>query len=199
MSQDNSDNNSANSKNTPAKAPRKRLGAKQAAEVRQYHHFTATRRNKFLRALEKTGNINSAAAHAGVSRPTVYALMKRNERFAERVQMAKDKACGALEEEAVRRARDGVVKHKYYKGELIRDKDGKPVEEREYSDTLLAKLLEAAAPELYGKKSSVNVKQDITVTTQDSAKDKLAKLLGFDEAIDAEFKEVDEDEDNEQE
>lgn len=170
--------------------PRERSSSKVAKKSRRYVPFTSTKRNRFLRLLEKTGNVNSAAAEVGISRATVYALEKRNPVFAERVQLAKDKALGMLEKEAVRRAHDGVERGKYYKGEKIGT-------EKEYSDTLLMKLMEASDPERYGKRSNVSIDHQISVNG-DSAKQKLAALLKVElngdddtEVIDGDFEEVD--------
>lgn len=178
---------SEDDKNLPEKPKRKRMGAKQASEVRSYNHFTPTKRNKFLKTLERTGNKNSAAAHAGVSRATVYALMSRNESFRAKVEMAHDKHTASLEEEVMRRAVDGVDEDIYFKGKVVGSK-------KNFSDALLQKVLEAADPERYGKRSNVNIEQNINVS--DSAKAKLAAMLDvkLDDAIDADYEEVDKDE-----
>jgi hypothetical protein len=61
-----------------------------------------------------------------------------------------------LEDEAVRRAVDGVRKPIFYKGKPIRI-CGEIVYETEYSDTLLIQLLKAYYPEKFGDKPQVQV------------------------------------------
>ena len=165
---------------------RTRMSPLKAKGTTKAGKFTTQARNKFLRFLEKTGNMNSAAAHVGITRQNVYYIMKRNPAFADKVEIARGKALGELESEAVRRGRDGVEKDVRFKGEVV----GK---EKQYSDGLLTKLLEASDPERYGKKSYNYSEQNINIAGESSAKEKLASLLGvsLDDVVEGEYEEVD--------
>lgn len=167
------------------KPKRKYLSEKQAKSVRSYTKFTNARKRKFLRALEKVGNLNSAAAHTGVSRDTVYQHMRKNEDFAKAVEIARGKATFKLEEEAWLRATEGRDKTLYYKGEEIGT-------EKQYSDRLLERLLEASDRERYAKNTNVNLDANIEVSEGENAKQKLISLLKLEGYIEGEFEEVEE-------
>jgi hypothetical protein len=170
------------------KQEKTRLTKKKASNIRTYSHFSSTKRNRFLKALELTGNVNSSAASAGVTRATVYALIARNAKFKDQVQLARDKATGSFEAEAHRRAVTGVKEPVFHRGEEVGSVT-------KYSDTLLQKLLEASDPERYGKRSNVAIEQNITITGG-SAREKLASMLKVElDALEGEFEQVDEDDD----
>ena len=88
----------------------------------------------FLEALRQTGNVSLAAKRAGIERKTAYRHRARSKRFAEEWDEALEEAVDLLEEEARRRAIEGVVG---------------PGGERRYSDTLLIFLLKAHRPKKY--------------------------------------------------
>ena len=66
----------------------------------------------------------------------------KESRFAE----ARQRAADMLEDEAVRRAKDGVRRPLVYKGKQVYIQ-GEPIYQIEYSDHLVIRLLEANAPE----------------------------------------------------
>ena len=68
----------------------------------------------------------------------------------------KDYDVSLLEDEAYRRAVKGINKGVYYRGEKI-------AVEKEYSDSLLALLLRANAPDKYKQVVDSTVKNDITI------------------------------------
>lgn len=96
----------------------------------------------FLRTLAETGNVKRACRAAKVDRSTAYRLRKANLGFQDAWDEAMEIAVGLLEDEAWRRAREGVLEPVYYKG----DKVGSL---RKYSDTLLIFLLKAHNPAKY--------------------------------------------------
>lgn len=98
----------------------------------------------FIEMLAKTGVPNRACEQAGVSRAAVYAHKKKDEIFAARWADAKIQAVEALEEEARRRAYEGIDKPYYYKGKVVGVM-------KERSDRLLEFLLAGQAPHKYGK------------------------------------------------
>jgi len=87
-------------------------------------------------------NVSAAAKKAGVPRSTAYDWYKADEEFAAAWDDAVEVAVDSLEKEAWRRARDGVLKPVYQKGEKVG-------QVREYSDQLMVTLLKAHRPEKY--------------------------------------------------
>jgi hypothetical protein len=108
--------------------------------------LTTARRERFLEALANTGNVTAATAAAGTSRTRVYELRKADPAFASAWEEAEEIAIDKLEEEARRRAVDGVAEPLVSAGKLVRDDDGQPIAVRRYSDNLLLALLKAHRP-----------------------------------------------------
>ena len=99
-------------------------------------------RENFLKALANTGSITKAAILAGVDRSSVYDWREKLPEFEEGVQKAIKTGEDAWEDEAKRRAVEGV-EHGVWK-------DGRQVGSRvEYSDLLMIFLLKGAKPEKY--------------------------------------------------
>src|SRR5690606_15942357 len=97
---------------------------------------TEARKERFLKELARRANVSAAAKKAKIPRSTVYDWYKADEEFARRWDEAVDVAVDGLEEEAWRRAKDGVLKPVYQKGEKVG-------QVREYSDQLMVTLLKA--------------------------------------------------------
>jgi hypothetical protein len=96
----------------------------------------------FLDALSETGNVSDACRINKLPRRTVYNWRKENAKFAEEWKVSLEMGTEALEDEAVRRAKDGVDKPVFQGGKLVGHV-------REYSDTLLIFLLKGAKPQKY--------------------------------------------------
>lgn len=127
---------------------------------------------KFLRELERTGNLKASAAYVGVTAQTIYAAQKRIEGFKDACDTARDKMAHTVESEMRRRAIDGVEKGVYYQGELV-------ATELEYSDQLLTLLAKANAPDRYGKIDDRFGTVEHKHSLDDKSMDKLAGLLGI--------------------
>ena len=108
--------------------------------------LTQARQERFLKALSETGSVTTAVAVAGASRTRVYELRKTDPAFATAWEEAEEIAAGRLEEEARRRALEGVPEPLVSAGKLIRDDDGQPIMVRRYSDNLLLALMKAHRP-----------------------------------------------------
>ena len=104
------------------------------------------RQDRFLQALADTGSVTAAIAVAGSSRTRVYALRKADPAFARAWQEAEEIATDRLEDEARRRAVEGVSEPLVSAGKIVRDDQGQPMMVRRYSDHLLAVLLRAHRP-----------------------------------------------------
>mgnify|MGYP001615427103 CR=1 len=113
-------------------------------------------RSKFLDSLRDTAYINASAQAVGLTRRTIYNWREKDKEFAREMDLVLKEAAGTLEDEAVRRARDGIEKDIYYKGEKIGVT-------KEYSDLLLMFLLNGNLPEKYKKQSELNIKGDIKI------------------------------------
>lgn len=111
----------------------------------------------FLDALARCGNISLASRAAGLSRPGLYARRERDAEFAQEWDEAIRTATDTLEAEAWRRARDGVPEYLVTGKGLVLDKNGEPVMQNRYSDSLLTTLLKAHKPERYRERSTVEM------------------------------------------
>jgi hypothetical protein len=108
--------------------------------------LTKARQERFLKALADTGIVTTAVAAAGTSRTRVYELRKKDTAFAAAWDEAEEIATDRLEDEARRRAIEGIAEPLVSAGKLIRDDDGQPIMVKRYSDNLLLALLKARRP-----------------------------------------------------
>lgn len=135
---------------------------------------TLTRaREVFLEALAGGASITRAAEAAAVGRTTVYEWREGDPAFAKAWDDALEAGIDLLEEEARRRAVEGVERPVVAMGKIARDDDGNVLKIREYSDTLLALMLKAKRPQQYRERVDVNAKHSggisLNVTPDDAA------------------------------
>lgn len=108
------------------------------------------RKRAFLTALEETGNVRRACHVARVGRSSHYRWLADDPAYREAVKIAKEVAADRLEDEAMRRAVEGVEKPVgWYQG-----RPGGYV--REYSDKLLIFLLKGMRPAKYADRREFN-------------------------------------------
>lgn len=101
----------------------------------------------FLTALVFHGGQHGKAARAaGVARATHYRWMDVSEDYRILYKRAMEQVTVVLEDEALRRAKDGIPKGIYFKGEKV-------ATERLYSDGLMMFLLRGAAPDKYRERT----------------------------------------------
>jgi hypothetical protein len=100
------------------------------------------RRAAFLIALGETGNISVAARRAKTPRRTIYNWKDIDPLFAAEWEAAARLGDDALEDEAVRRAKDGTLKPIYQGGVKVGTV-------REFSDALMSLLLKSRKPEKF--------------------------------------------------
>lgn len=105
----------------------------------------------FLRALAEYGIVKWAAEQADVSRVTIYRYYKNDPEFAARFDEAKRVGALGMEDEARRRAAQGIEEAVYYQGEEV----GK---HRKFSDLLLIFLLKGLFPEKYRDRTELTGK-----------------------------------------
>lgn len=99
-------------------------------------------REAFLAALSEGLSVHHAAGTVGRERRRFYNLRERDEAFAELWRDAYDAGTMVLEDEARRRALEGIEEPVYQGGKLVGTV-------RRYSDRLLEVLLRARRPEMY--------------------------------------------------
>jgi hypothetical protein len=105
--------------------------------------LTPEKREQFLQALAESGSVTAAVTVAGTSRTRVYELRKTDTAFAAAWDEAEEIATDRLQDEARRRAIEGVAEPLVSAGKLVRGDDGQPVMVKRYSDNLLLALLRA--------------------------------------------------------
>ncbi len=111
-----------------------------AARGRRYLRTTQAQ-TRFLAEFAQCGNVRRAAVAAGVGRRTVYRWLEQP-RFKTLYDEAHDEALDLLEEEARRRAVEGVLEPVVSGGKIV----GRV---RKYSDNLLTTLLKAKRPDVF--------------------------------------------------
>lgn len=131
---------------------------------------TKRRQTKFLASVAKGATISKAAHEIGVVSSTVYKWRQQDDDFACEWDQAIESGTDMLEDEAFRRALNGVERPVFY--------GGKPVGYvRDYSDSLLVFMLKARRPEKF--KDIKPVKSDLGVEERDhsDAKERLISKL----------------------
>jgi len=112
------------------------------------------KRKIFLMALEECGQVNQAASIAGYSSSAALrAYRAKDDEFAEAWDVAESVAFDILEDEAHRRAVEGVMEPVFHQGEIVGHKV-------KYSDALLTTLLKANKPDKY--RDNIKVDQEIS-------------------------------------
>jgi hypothetical protein len=153
--------------------------------------LTPEKLTAFCAALSETCNVGKACAAVGISRYTAYKWRKELPAFDEAWEEAMRVGVTALEDEAHRRAFEGVNKPLVHQGRFTNlvDIDGEPVLDdngnpvvastKEYSDTLAIFLLKAHAPEKYRENSRVELSGNLAVgsMSEDEIRAELAALV----------------------
>ena len=103
--------------------------------------------------LSETGNVRKCCVALGISRWQMYVHRRRSAKFDEEWIAARKIAVALLEDEAWRRAFDGIEKDVWYKGVPV----GK---ETVYSDTLLMHRLNAERPDKYQYRQKIDANVD---------------------------------------
>jgi AcrR family transcriptional regulator len=135
---------------------------------------TLTRaRELFVEALAGGASVTRSCEAAGVGRTTAYQWRKDDEAFAALWDDALEAGTDLLEDEARRRAVEGVERPVVAMGKIARNDDGTVLKIREYSDTLLALMLKAKKPKEYRDRLDVNANHtgtvNLTVSSDDAA------------------------------
>lgn len=122
------------------------------AEPRVWTPLDAQRKERFLELLAEGNTAAYAARQCGIRRTTAYEARKTDPDFAAAWDIALEDGIQVLEQEARRRAVEGVTKEKgiYHQGQHIATETI-----TEYSDSLLMFMLKAKRPEVYRDRAEV--------------------------------------------
>lgn len=120
----------------------------------QFPEISHPKKRAFLVAYSELGNRTQAAKAAGIDRRNHSNWMRGDGEYRTAFEEAHQQACETLEEEARRRAVDGVEEPVHYKGEKVDTV-------KKYSDTLLMFLLKGALPEKYRERYEGQVSGEI--------------------------------------
>jgi hypothetical protein len=116
------------------------------------------KREQFLAQVAETGgNISEACRLCGLNRRTVYDWKWNDEEFSRQWDEAVKLGLDALEDEAIRRAYQGVDEPVFYKGAVCG-------QVRKYSDQLLVQLLRGKKPDVYRERMDMNVSGGLKIS-----------------------------------
>ena len=105
----------------------------------------------FCNFLMDIPNLTVTCRIMGINPSNVRKARDRDKEFDERVKEAIECGYDMWEEEARRRAIDGVVEPVFYRGCQVMDEKGNPTGIRKYSDALLIQLLKAHRPKVFNR------------------------------------------------
>lgn len=105
-------------------------------------------KSTLLMAYIKTGSLTRACQHCAITQNAHRRWLQQDPQYAEAWADARDALADSLEEEAIRRARDGVTRPVFQGGLQVG-------QTTEYSDALLMFLLKGMRPEKYRERVAV--------------------------------------------
>lgn len=129
----------------------------------------AVRKACFIDILRRTANVSRAAREAGLSSSTAYEHRAKFPAFAAAWDAAVAEALDELEDALIERAKHGVEKPVYFRGQQVGSV-------RTYSDALGMFMLKARRPEIYARLSSAAA-PDPDAMTEDEAKAEVMRRL----------------------
>lgn len=144
--------------------PRARTKRRETLDPPNTHQQARTliAKAKFLIDFAQCGNVLRSAASAGVDRRTIYGWQASDPKFKAMCDEALEDALDRLEEEARRRAYNGVREPVVSAGKLV-------TYVRKYSDTLLITLLKGKRPDTYRERHEVTGKDGGPLLTPEKA------------------------------
>ena len=119
--------------------------------------WTPRRRNRFLKEMRCSANISRACDQAGLSRNDAFALRAEDAAFRTAWDEAEHGAFDDLEEEILRRARDGVDKPVYFGGKVCGTT-------RTYNDALALEILKL-------RRERLGTRREDTAASSDQGED----------------------------
>lgn len=141
------------------KAPAKKLKGRRNGQA------LAALKSVVLDHLAVCGNVSQACREAGCDRRMHYVWLHEDDDYATRAQGSWESYADRLEEEARKRAIDGVKRYKFHKGDPILHPETKePYFEHYHSDTLLIFLLKGHRPEKYADRVEQTTRGEVLHT-----------------------------------
>lgn len=143
---------------------------------------TFLKKRAFIAAYAATVSVSAAAAAAKVPRTEHYRWLLTDEVYRNSWEQTQEEAAQTLEDEAVRRAKEGVKRPVLYKGAPV--KTGRRIlYEYDYSDTLLLALLKRFRPALYREHVTAEVTGSLELVERlQSARTRLMEMSKNDRA-----------------
>ena len=152
------------------KRPRKRATTGSTEKVDEKSPAIAARINRarsiILGELRKSRSKSGACEEADISTTQFYKWYREDKEFAAEVDEAVEVGRDALEDEAIRRGKNGVRKAVYHQGQIVGY-------ERKYSDRMLEVMLGANRPGKFRQNHSVEVQGNIAHTVTTLSKEEL--------------------------
>jgi hypothetical protein len=140
--------------------------AEEAAEA------TRLKKLAFLAAYSSCASRTKAANAIGIDRTTHYIWLREDAEYKKRFDELAEVVADMLEDEALRRAHDGVQRFEIGRiardqdGQIL-DKEGKPIVRVEYSDRLLELLLKANRPDKFRERREITGKNGGPINYRD--------------------------------
>ena len=128
--------------------------------------LTPDLKEAFVSLLSELPNITVVSKMLGIHPSNIGRGRQKDSDFDEQCREAIEQGYDLYEEEARRRAVDGVVEPVFYKGMLVVDTEGEPMGIKKYSDKLLEMLLKACKPRKFnpGAKIKIGDGEKVTLT-----------------------------------
>ena len=128
------------------------------------------KKKSFLEALTRTCNVSASCEMAGLARETAYYWKSRDPDFGAAWGEAMERGLDALEDEVMRRAKDGVAEPVYYQGRVVG-------ETSRYSDVLAMFILKSKRRDVWGEKQQLDVSANIMMLSPEERVQKALQLF----------------------
>jgi hypothetical protein len=129
----------------------------------------AVRKACFIDILRRTANVSRAAREAGLSSSTAYEHRARHPSFAAAWDAAIAEALDELEDALIARAKHGVEKPVYFRGQQVGSV-------RTYSDALGMFMLKARRPEIYARLQTAAAPDPDSMTEEEAKAEVMRRL-----------------------
>jgi len=128
------------------------------------------KKKRFLEALTRTCNVSGSCEMAGLASETAYYWKSRNLDFSAAWHEALERGLDALEDEVMRRAKDGVTEPVFYQGRVVG-------ETRRHSDLLAMFILKSKRRDVWGEKQQLDVSANIMMLSPEERVQKALQLF----------------------
>ena len=137
----------------------------------------------FLGALSTGLSVTGAGTQAETPRRTLYNWRAADPVFAAAWDDAVEAGADVLEDEARRRAVEGVEEPALYMGRIVKDEQGNMLTVKKYSDTLMVLLLKGRRPNVYRERVSQEINANVNAKVEHSADAGFIEIVGALECV----------------